>query len=105
MIRLLLIILLALLIGTGLSLGLQYDLGYIRISLGHYLIETNLWVGLGLIVALIVLTVLTINLIRRLRTSTGLAGLPEATNAAPGGGPPRGFWHWPKATGPEPENC
>jgi HemY protein len=72
MIRLLLIILLALLIGTGLSLGLQYDLGYIRISLGHYLIETNFWVGLGLIVALIVLTVLTINLIRRLRTSTGL---------------------------------
>ena len=72
MIRLLLIVLLALLIGTGLSLGLQYDLGYIRISLGHYLIETNFWVGLGLIVALIVLTVLTINLIRRLRTSTGL---------------------------------
>ena len=72
MIRLLLIILLALLIGTGLSLGLQYDLGYIRISLGHYLIETNFWVGLGVIVALIVLTVLTINVIRRLRTSTGL---------------------------------
>lgn len=72
MIRLLLIILLALLIGTGLSLGLQYDLGYIRISLGHYLIETNFWVGLGVIIALIVLTVLTINVIRRLRTSTGL---------------------------------
>ena len=43
MIRLLLILLVALLVGTGLSLGLAYDLGYIRISLGNYLIETNFW--------------------------------------------------------------
>jgi len=44
MIRLLLIVLIALLLGTGLALGLQYDLGYIRISLGNTLIETNFWV-------------------------------------------------------------
>jgi len=72
MIRLLLILLVALLIGTGLSLGLQYDLGYIRISLGHYLIETNFWVGLALLLSVIVLSVLGINLLRRLRHGTGL---------------------------------
>ncbi|WP_417531560.1 heme biosynthesis HemY N-terminal domain-containing protein [Marinobacter lipolyticus] len=72
MIRLLLIILVALLIGTALSMGLEYDLGYIRISLGHYLIETNFWVGLALLVAVVVLSVLTINLIRRFRQGTGM---------------------------------
>ncbi|MEX2475352.1 heme biosynthesis HemY N-terminal domain-containing protein [Marinobacter sp.] len=72
MIRLLLILLVALLIGTGLSLGLQYDLGYIRISLGHYLIETNFWVGLAALLTLVVLSVLAINLVRRLRRGTGL---------------------------------
>ncbi|MCK7548987.1 heme biosynthesis HemY N-terminal domain-containing protein [Marinobacter koreensis] len=72
MIRLLLIILLALLIGTGLALGLQYDLGYIRISLGHYLVETNFWVGLGLFIALVGLAVVGINLLRRFRRGTGL---------------------------------
>ncbi|MBL1273186.1 MAG: heme biosynthesis protein HemY [Oceanospirillales bacterium] len=72
MIRLLLIVLFALLIGTGLSLGLQYDLGYIRISLGHYLIETNFWVGLALLIALVALIVLTIGMIRRMRQGGGL---------------------------------
>jgi len=72
MIRLLLIVLFALLIGTGLSLGLQYDLGYIRISLGHYLIETNFWVGLALLIAVVALIVLSISLFRRMRQGTGL---------------------------------
>ena len=72
MIRLLLIVLFALLIGTGLSLGLQYDLGYIRISLGQYLIETNFWVGLALLIALVALVVLTIGMIRRMRQGGGL---------------------------------
>ncbi|WP_100639205.1 heme biosynthesis HemY N-terminal domain-containing protein [Marinobacter salexigens] len=72
MIRLLLIILFALLIGTALSLGLQYDLGYIRISLGNYLLETNFWVGLALIVAVVALIVLTANLLRRMRQGSGL---------------------------------
>jgi HemY protein len=72
MIRLLLIVLFALLIGTGLSLGLQYDLGYIRISLGNYLIETNFWVGLALLIAVVALIVVAISLLRRMRQSTGL---------------------------------
>ena len=72
MIRVLLILLIALLVGTGLSLGLTYDLGYIRISLGNYLIETNFWVGLGLILVIILLTVTLINTVRRFRQGTGV---------------------------------
>ena len=72
MIRLLLLVLFALLIGTALSLGLQYDLGYIRISLGNYLVETNFWVGLALIVVVVALIVFTINMLRRMREGTGL---------------------------------
>ncbi|WP_166262257.1 heme biosynthesis HemY N-terminal domain-containing protein [Marinobacter salicampi] len=71
MIRLLLIILIALLIGAGLSLGLQYDLGYIRISLGHYLIETNFWVGLGALLLLIGLILLVFGLVRRFSHGAG----------------------------------
>lgn len=72
MIRLLLILLFALLIGTALSLGLSYDLGYIRISLGHYLIETNFWVGFGLFVVLVALSVFFFNMLQRFRHGPGL---------------------------------
>lgn len=72
MIRLLLIIIVALLIGTGLSLGLAYDLGYIRVSLGNYMVETNFWVGLGLIVVLIALSVFLINTLKRVSQSSGM---------------------------------
>lgn len=72
MIRWLLYVLLALLIGTALSLGLQYDLGYIRISLGNYLIETNFWVGLVLLLALVALLVVGIGLVRRFTRGTGM---------------------------------
>ncbi|HEV8077034.1 MAG TPA: heme biosynthesis protein HemY, partial [Marinobacter sp.] len=72
MIGLLVIIVLALLLGTGLALGLQYDLGYIRVSFGNYLVETNFWVGLALLVALVVLSVMLIGLVRRLRNGTSV---------------------------------
>jgi HemY protein len=72
MIGLLVIIVLALLLGTGLAFGLQYDLGYIRVSFGNYLVETNFWVGLALLVALVVLTVMLIGLVRRLRNGTSM---------------------------------
>lgn len=71
MIRLLLIVLLALLIGAGLAMGMQYDLGYIRISLGHYLIETNFWIGLTALLVLVGALVMAIGLFRRLTRSTG----------------------------------
>lgn len=72
MIRILLITLIALLLGTGLALGLQYDLGYIRISLGNYLIETNFWIGLALLVLLVAASMLAVNVFRRLRHGTGM---------------------------------
>ncbi|MBZ2170307.1 MULTISPECIES: heme biosynthesis HemY N-terminal domain-containing protein [Marinobacter] len=71
MIRVLLILLVALLIGTGLALGLQYDLGYIRVSFGNYLVETNFWVGLGLLVVITLLIQLFIGLVRRMGRSGG----------------------------------
>ncbi len=75
MIRLLLILLLALLIGAGLSLGLQYDLGYIRISLGNYLVETNFWIGLLALVLLVGAILLTVGLIRRFsRSASAMSG-------------------------------
>jgi HemY protein len=72
MIGLLVTIVLALLLGTGLAFGLQYDLGYIRVSFGNYLVETNFWVGLALLAALVVLTVMLIGLVRRLRNGTSV---------------------------------
>ncbi|WP_336367434.1 heme biosynthesis HemY N-terminal domain-containing protein [Marinobacter sp. C2H3] len=72
MIRLLLIVLVALLVGTLLALGVQYDLGYIRISLGHYLVETNFWVGLVALMALVAAIVIGLRLIGRLRQGGGL---------------------------------
>ena len=42
---------LALLAGTLLSLGMAHDTGYVRISIGHYLIESNFWVALALVLA------------------------------------------------------
>ena len=49
--RVLIILLLALLAGALLSVAISYDTGYIRVSLGSYLIETNFWVGLLLVIA------------------------------------------------------
>ncbi|MDV2078392.1 heme biosynthesis protein HemY [Marinobacter xestospongiae] len=72
MIRYLLLILLALLLGTALSMGIQYDLGYIRISLGNRLIETNFWVGLFLLVVLVATLLMLASLGRRLFRRTSL---------------------------------
>lgn len=72
MIRLLLIILLALLIGAGLSLGLQYDLGYIRISMGNYLVETNFWIGLLALILMVGTILLIVGLIRRFSRGAGV---------------------------------
>ncbi|WP_328188684.1 heme biosynthesis HemY N-terminal domain-containing protein [Marinobacter sp. OP 3.4] len=72
MIRLAIILVVALLLGLGLSQGLHYDLGYIRVSLGNYLIETNFWVGLVLLVALVLVLLTVIWFIRRLTQQTGV---------------------------------
>ena len=63
--------LVALLLGTALALGLQYDLGYIRVSYGHYLVETNAWIGLALFLTLVVASVFVLDLLRQFRRRSG----------------------------------
>ena len=72
MMRLVVVLVIALLLGLAISQGLHYDLGYIRISLGNYLIETNFWVGLVLLVALVLVILAVIWLIRGLTRQTGV---------------------------------
>lgn len=107
MIRLLLLLLVALLVGTALSLGLTYDLGYIRISLGHYLIETNFWVGLGLFILLVVLAVSLINTFRHLRQGTGMVAgwVSRGNERRARRRTTQVYWHWPRATGRGPASC
>lgn len=69
--RALIILLLALLAGALLSIAVSYDTGYIRISLGHYLIETNFWVGLGLVLLFTLGVHLLINVGRRVSHPAG----------------------------------
>ncbi|MEQ5836639.1 heme biosynthesis HemY N-terminal domain-containing protein [Marinobacter sp. NFXS9] len=66
------LLLAALLIGALLSLGLQYDSGYIRISLGNYLIETNFWIGVLLILVITLVIQMILVTARRLRSGSGL---------------------------------
>lgn len=72
MIRVVVILVIALLLGLALSQGIHYDLGYIRISLGNYLVETNFWVGLVLLIAVVLLILAVVWLVRRLTRQTGL---------------------------------
>ena len=72
MIRLVVLLVIALLLGLALSQGLSHDLGYIRISLGNYLIETNFWVGLALLVALVLVILAAVWFVRRLTQQTGV---------------------------------
>jgi len=67
-------LLIALLLGGLLSLALTYDTGYIRISLGHYLIETNFWVGLGLLLVLVLVIQFILSIARRVEHGSGLFG-------------------------------
>lgn len=53
--RLIILILIALSISLALAYVIQHDPGYIRITLGHWLIESNLWVFIGLNLLLIAL--------------------------------------------------
>ena len=72
--RLFILLLAGLVIGGLLSLGINYDTGYIRVSLGHYLIETNFWVGLCLLILIMMLCSFALAAIRRLRSGTSIFG-------------------------------
>lgn len=72
--RFYLALLVALLLGGLLSLALTYDTGYIRISFGHYLIETNFWVGLAALLVLVLLIQLVMTVARRVQQGSGFFG-------------------------------
>ena len=62
---------LALLAGTLISLGIGQDTGYIRVTIGHYLVETNFWVGAGIFVLAALALHWILNLSHRLRVTPG----------------------------------
>ncbi|MDX1589956.1 MAG: heme biosynthesis HemY N-terminal domain-containing protein [Oleiphilaceae bacterium] len=69
--RLFLLLLLALALGVMLSLGIAYDTGYVRVSFGHYLLETNVWVGLALLLILTLAVHWLLRLVMGLRLTPG----------------------------------
>ncbi|MGM0433352.1 MAG: heme biosynthesis HemY N-terminal domain-containing protein, partial [Pseudomonadota bacterium] len=71
---LLIVLFVALLAGTLLSLGMAEDPGYIRVSIGTWLIETNFWVGLSLVVLAALVLHWLLDFLRGLRLSPGAMG-------------------------------
>lgn len=61
----------AILAGTLISLGISQDAGYIRISIGQYLIESNFWVGTAFVIFAALLLHWLLNLTRTLRITPG----------------------------------
>lgn len=80
MIRLFISLLIALLLGALLAYGVHQDPGYIRISIGHWLIESNVWMGLFLLLLGGGLLYLLLGLVFRLRAGRGelASGLAQA---------------------------
>jgi HemY protein len=62
--RLLILILTALALSLLIAWAIQHDPGHIRISIGHWLVESNLWVFAGLNCALIVAIFLILSALR-----------------------------------------
>jgi len=62
--RLIILILIALSISLVMAYAVQQDPGYIRISVGHWLIESNLWVFAGLNLAFIAVLFFLISMLR-----------------------------------------
>ncbi|MEQ6886337.1 heme biosynthesis HemY N-terminal domain-containing protein [Salicola sp. Rm-C-2C1-2] len=71
---LLIVLLVALPAGTLLSLGIAEDPGYIRVSIGSWLVETNFWVGVSLAVLAALLLHWLLDMLRGLRLSPGAMG-------------------------------
>lgn len=69
--RVLIILLLALMAGALLSAAISYDTGYVRVSLGHYLVETNFWVALVLFLASVFVVHILLNLGRKVSHPAG----------------------------------
>ncbi|XOZ32290.1 heme biosynthesis HemY N-terminal domain-containing protein [Halomonadaceae bacterium KBTZ08] len=71
---LLIVLFTALLAGTLLSLGMAEEPGYVRVSIGPWLVETNFWVGLALLVLAALALHWLLNLMRGLRLSPTAMG-------------------------------
>jgi len=65
------LIFVAILAGTLISLGISQDTGHIRISIGHYLIESNFWVGMAFLIVAALVLHWVLNLTRTLRFTPG----------------------------------
>jgi HemY protein len=63
--RLFLAALLMLLLAAGLAAAIAYDAGYILIAFGRYTLETSVWVGAALLLAILVLMYLLVALTHR----------------------------------------
>lgn len=63
--------LLMLLAGVLLVPAMVYDPGYVLISLGSYMLETSVWVGLAILVVAVVVLLAGLSLLRRLLSSGG----------------------------------
>lgn len=62
--KLILLIIIALGLSLLLSYAIQLDPGYVRISFGHWLVESNLWVLLGLNITAIALLFISISFLK-----------------------------------------
>lgn len=67
--RLYILLIIGLLAALAISAGVSHDPGYVRISVGHWLIETNLWVMGLLNLILITAIVVSLSLVRKVRYS------------------------------------
>lgn len=73
MLRVFLLLLIPLALATLVVQGLKYDSGYVQISFGHWLIETNVWVLIALNIAALVALSITTGLLKSL--GGGVKGL------------------------------
>ena len=64
--RLFAILLFALLLGVGVIALIETDPGYVLVAYGNYTLETSLWVGLLLLLALVLLVYFVMRLVFRL---------------------------------------
>ncbi|MFT6121680.1 MAG: HemY protein [Oleiphilaceae bacterium] len=70
--RILSLIVFGLAIAVMLSFAVSHDPGYVRITIGHWLIESNLWVMLGLNIVVLCTLSLCFRMFRGFRYSKGL---------------------------------
>jgi len=64
--RLFFVLIIGFALAVWIAMGMHYDLGYVRISFGHWLIETNLWVAMLINLAVLLLVWFITRLVYRI---------------------------------------